>query len=52
MNTDILGKPAMPIVALLREESGSFTMLVTFYHTTQHLFPEDSNLQFYLIASL
>jgi len=52
MNTDILGKPSMPIVALLREESGSSTMLVTFYHTTQHLVPEDSSLQFYLIASL
>jgi hypothetical protein len=52
MNTDILGKPAMPIVALLREESGFSTMLVTFYHMTQHLVPEDISLQFYLIASL
>jgi len=52
MNTDILGKPAMPIIALLREESGSTTVLFTFSHSTQLLVPEDSSLQFYLIASL
>jgi len=52
MNTDILGKPATPIVALLREESGSSTMLVPLYHTVQLLVPEDSILQFCLIASL
>lgn len=52
MNTDILGKPAMPIVALLRKESGSSTLLVTLYHTTQLLVPEDSSLQFNLIISL
>jgi hypothetical protein len=52
MNTDNLGKPAMPIVALLREQSGSPTMLVTFYHTTQLFVPEDSSLQIYVIASL
>ena len=33
MNTDILGKPAVPIVALLREESSSCTVLSTYRST-------------------